>query len=182
MDLFELPVPYWQMISQVKQMLVCMIESVTHCRVRRDRAVRQAGENLCTVTSLADYMVKQYGMSFTDAHDIVGNIVALVLEDNSLIKGFTPERIAQESQKILGTPITMTEEEIESILDPCKNVETKVHTGGPSRASVESMIQTGSIAVQEECAVLSAIKEQVQKAYAVLNEKADRLTSTVCKK
>lgn len=177
MDLFEIPLAYWQMISQVKQMLICMIESITYCHVRKERAVRQAAENLCTVTSLADYMVKQYGMSFTDAHDIVGNIVAQVLEDQTLIAGFTPERIEKESENILGYAIHMTEDEIKSILDPCCNVETKVHTGGPSRASVESMIATGTSILNDESSKLSAMKKQVEDAYSVLEKKADELAA-----
>lgn len=179
MDLFEIPLPYWQMISQVKQMLVCMIESITYCRIRKDRAVRQAAENLCTVTSLADYMVKQYGISFTDAHDIVGNIVAQVLEDQTLIAGFTQERIANESQKILNRSIYMTEDEIQSVLDPCRNVETKVHAGGPSRASVENMIRSGRSIINDEVAKLSSMRKQVEDAYDILEKKADALVA-VC--
>lgn len=181
MDLFEIPLSYWQMVSQVKQMLVCMIESVTYCKIRKERAVSQAAENLCTVTSLADYMVKQYKISFTDAHDIVGNIVSLVLEDQTLIAGFTPRRIAEESEKILGYPISMTEDEIASILDPCQNVETKVHTGGPSRASVEKMISRGIAGVRDESSKLAKIQEQVETAYDVLEKKADALVGGVSK-
>ncbi len=177
MDLFEIPLPYWQMISQVKQMLICMIESITHSHVRKERAVRQAAENLSTVTSLADYMVKRDAISFTNAHDIVGNIVAIVLEDQSLIRGFTPERIADESKKILGYPLVMTQDEIDSILDPCRNVETKIHTGGPSRASVKNMISHGLSTVNDESARLSAIKNQVENAYATLENKADALVA-----
>lgn len=175
MDLFEIPVPYWQMVSQVKQMLVCVIESLTYCEIRKERAVSQAAENLCTVTSLADYMVKQYAISFTEAHDIVGNIVALVLEDGTMISGFTPARIAEESEKILGYPITMTEDEVASILDPRRNVETKIHAGGPSKASVENMIQKGLSVVKEEAEKLVAIRKQVERAYAELEKKADAL-------
>ncbi len=177
MDLFEIPLPYWQMVSQVKQMLICMIESITYCSVRKDRAVRQAAENLCTVTSLADYMVKKYAISFTDAHDIVGNIVAIVLEDQSLIAGFTPARIEEESKKILGYPLCMTEDEIASILDPCRNVETKIHTGGPSKASVEAMIAHGLAALNDETSKLTAVKKQVENAYTVLETKADALAA-----
>ena len=177
MDLFELPLPYWQMVSQVKQMLICMIESVSHSHIRKERAVRQAAENLCTVTSLADYMVKQYGISFTDAHDIVGNIVALVLDDHSLIAGFTPERIATESEKILGYPLIITKEDIYNILEPYRNVETKIHTGGPSRASVENMIFTGNATIGKEFDTLSAMRKQVNEAYYVLKKKADALVS-----
>ena len=175
MDLFEIPLPYWQMISQVKQMLICMIESVTYCRVNRERAVRQAAENLCTVTSLADYMVKQYKISFTDAHDIVGNIVSIVLEDKSLIAGFTPERISEESKKVLGFEINMSENEISAILDPYKNVETKIHVGGPSRESVRSMIKSGNATVSKEADKLCDMKNKVSDAYSVLEKKADKL-------
>ena len=113
----------------------------------------------------------------TDAHDIVGNIVALVLEDQTLIAGFTPERVYEESEKILGYPLSVTADEIESVLDPCRNVETKIHMGGPSKASVENMIKRGLSGVSEEADKLSAIRTQVENAYAVLTKKADALAS-----
>ena len=175
MDLPEVPVPYWNTVEQVKQMLICMIESVTYCTIRKDRARRQAAENLCTVTSLADYMVKTFGISFTDAHDIVGNIVSVVIEEGSYISGFTPERIRQESRIVLDTELHMTEEEILSVLEPFGNVETKTNIGGPSRTSVKAMIAKAERILQTEKEELQEIRSQVEASEQTLAQKEEEL-------
>lgn len=175
MDLFEIPTLYWNAADQVKQMLICMIETITYSKIRKERARQQASDNLSTVTSLADYMVKKSGISFTDAHDIVGNIVALVIANGSLISGFTPELVKAESKKVLSTEIILTKEEINSVLDPFNNVQTKTDIGGPSILSVDRMIKNGKQNILVESQKLAQLKEQVGKAYEVLEEKAAQL-------
>lgn len=175
MDLFEMPQIYWSAVNQVKQMLICMIETLAHCKIRKDRALKQAEDNLCTVTSLADYMVKHHGISFTDAHDIVGNIVAITLSEGSLIAGFTPERLREQSKKVLGSEILLTAEEIKSVLDPFNNIQTKSGIGGPSVSSVKQMVSNGEDEVKLETQSLFKLKEQVRRAYNTLEDRISKL-------
>ena len=136
MDIFETPTPYFESLEPLCQQMVCISETVRYTKLRRDTAVRKASENLCTVTSLADYWVKKHGISFTQAHDIVGNIVAVVLENGKLIPGITPALVRQESGKALGWEIEMTENELRSVLDPCENVQSKTGFGGDRKSVV----------------------------------------------
>lgn len=175
-DIFEVATPYFESLKELKMQLTAFSQSVKYSKLRRDRAVKQAGENLCTVTSLADYWVNKYGISFTEAHDIVGNIVAIILENGTLIDGITPELVKAESQKSLGWEIVMTAEELKQVLDPTLNVESKVGIGGPSHASVQAMIEHGGQAVQEERAWLNGVIDHVTKAYAELDARIAALT------
>ena len=60
---------------------------------------------------------------------------------------------------------------IASVLDPYRNVETKVHAGGPSRASVENMIRVGFSDVNGEAEKLFSMRKKVEDAYSVLEKK-----------
>ena len=171
MDIFEVASAYFTAIRELKMQMSALSQSVKYSRLRRERAVKQAGENLCTVTSLADYWVKKYGISFTEAHDIVGNIVAVILQDNSLIDGITPELVQKESQKSLGWEIRMTPEELRSVLDPTMNVESKTGVGGPSTVSLNAMLEHGRQTVLAERAWIDQAVGQVKTAYAELEKK-----------
>lgn len=175
MDIFETPTPYFESLDQLHQQMVCISETVKYTRLRRDIAEKKAKENLCTVTSLADHWVKKHGISFTQAHDIVGNIVSIVLENGTLMAGITPELVQEESKKALGWEIVMTEKELRSVLDPGENVQSKVGFGGPSTVCVERMIETGRRQLEKDVSWAAAAKAQVASAYAVLAEKAAAL-------
>lgn len=175
MDIFETPTPYFESLDQLHQQMVCISETVKYTKLRRENAVKKASENLCTVTSLADHWVKKHGISFTQAHDIVGNIVSIVLDNGKLIPGITPELVRQESKKALGWEIEMTERELQSVLDPSENVQSKVGFGGPSTASVERMIETARKQLEEEAAWTAAAKAHVAGAYAALEQKVAAL-------
>lgn len=174
-DIFEVATPYFTSLGELKMQLTAFSQSVKYSRLRRDRAVKQAGENLCTVTSLADYWVNKYGISFTEAHDIVGNIVAIILEDNTLIPGITPELVHKESKKSLGWAIEMTADELKSVLDPTLNAESKVGVGGPSTVSVKAMIEHSRQTVKDERAWLDGVVDHVKSAYAKLDAKIAEL-------
>ena len=174
MDIFETPTPYFGCLDQLRQSMVSISETVKYTSLRRDLAIKKAGENLCTVTSLADHWVKKHGISFTQAHDIVGNIVAIVLENGKLIDGITPEVVCEETRKSLGWEIKMTEEELRSVLDPYENVQSK-GPGGPSESSVRKMINEAKIQMEAEHNWVNDIKAHVQNAYAMLEEKASQL-------
>lgn len=102
MEIFELSPVYFTALEQTHQQLLLISETLKYAKLRRERALKQAGENLCTVTGLADYWVKKHGISFTEAHDIVGNIVAIILSSGELIAGITPQLVKEESEKALG--------------------------------------------------------------------------------
>jgi len=174
-DIFEVATPYFSSLGELKMQLTSFSQSVKYSKLRRDRAVKQAGENLCTVTSLADHWVKKYGISFTEAHDIVGNIVAIILENNTLIAGITPELVREESKKSLGWEIEMTADELKSVLDPTLNAESKVGIGGPSQSSVRTMIEHGKETMKSERAWLNGAIDHVKNAYAMLDKKIAEL-------
>ncbi len=175
MEIFELSPVYFTALEQTHQQLLLISETLKYVTLRRERALKQAGENLCTVTSLADYWVKKYGISFTEAHDIVGNIVAIILSSGELISGITPQLVKVESEKALGWQIEMTPEELKSVLDPFENVQSKRGLGGPSIASVEAMIQRGKTQLKLQENWLLGVKKHVEDAYCKLQAEANTL-------
>jgi argininosuccinate lyase len=170
MDIFETSTMYWTGIEQLKKVILCILETVKHSSLRKELAKEKAANNLCTVTSLADYMVKNHGISFTDAHHIVGEIVAIITENGKYIPGITSEVIAEQSKITLGYEIKMTPDEIDSVLDPFLNVESKQGIGGPSVKSVTKMIENAKGMLAEERQWLDGAKAKVRAAYGTLEK------------
>jgi argininosuccinate lyase len=172
MDIFEAPTLYWEGLNQLRQSLTSLSLTVEHSQLRRDVATRKAGENFCTVTSLADYMVKHHGLSFVEAHHIVGNIVAIIIENGSGIPGITPELLKVQSQEVLGYSLELSAEQIAGVLDPFNNVQTKQGIGGPSIESVTRMLTNARATLEAEVSWLEQAEQKVQSAYQRLESES----------
>lgn len=165
MDIFEASTMYWEGLEQLRQAICSISETVAYSKLRREIAARKAAENLCTVTSLVDYMVKHCEISFTEAHHIVGRMIAIITEDGTMIKGITPELIKRESEAVLGYKIKISADQINGVLDPFNNVESKQGIGGPSTKSVTKMLENAKDSLNEEKIWFKNAKAHVQEAY-----------------
>ena len=179
MEIFEASTLYWEGTEQLLQAVCSISETVSYSKLRRKLAARKAAENLCTVTSLADYMVKFWEISFTEAHHIVGRIIAIITEDGTGIKGITPKLIGQESEAVLGYKIEISAAQIHSVLDPFNNVESKQGVGGPSTKSVTNMLENAQVSLAEEKSWLQDAKAHVQAAYAKLAAEQTKLCNSI---
>ena len=67
-------------IEEMKVMCELMEVSIRGISVKKDRMIETARGNFCTVTELANYLVRHDGISFRMAHDIVADVVAYMIE------------------------------------------------------------------------------------------------------
>lgn len=176
-DTCSIDFAYFPAAEQMVHSIVCLLESIKYSSIRKDRAFESAKINLCTMTSLAEHLVKREKISFTQAHDIVGNIAAIVTENKSYIAGVSDVLLKEESQKVLGYEINMSQDEIDQVLDPIKNIETKVTVGGPSQIAVNNMINEAEKFFEAKVSAVASLKKTIedadkdlQKEVAVINQ------------
>ena len=93
-----------------------------------------------TVTELADLIVREKGISFRQAHHIVGLVVNEILDKNKGIEDIRSEMVDQASREITGYSLLLPEEKIKKALDPFQNVMIREVDGGPSPSAVEKVI------------------------------------------
>jgi len=149
-----------------------MLETIQYSEIRKDVAYENTASNYCTVTNLADFMVKEYGISFKNAHDIMGDCLGELDEQGLGIQALDAELVRKCCLNYLPEALPITAEQVRSVLDPLANVESKVTIGGPQVASVERMIANQSAAVAAQQAWLDAARGKLQSA-------ADKLDAEV---
>jgi argininosuccinate lyase len=95
--------------------------------VEIDRAelARRAGRDFLTVTELADTLVRREGMSFREAHAVVGQVVRACGHDDSA-------RAIASALIQLRPSLRLTPEEVEQALDPEHFVRIRNIVGGPA--------------------------------------------------
>ncbi len=106
-------------------------------RFRADNMLDDARRNYCTLTELADTMVRHRGLSFRTAHEVVGAL-ARVAADRRLAgsHAITAELVDEVAVEVTGKPLSLTEAELKAALDPAFNVEQRRVPGGPAPATV----------------------------------------------
>jgi argininosuccinate lyase len=93
--------------------------------VDRTRMACRAQESFLTVTELADTLVRQEGLSFREAHDLVAEAVQASGADEN------PEAIARALRQVR-PGLGLTDAEILQALDPEHFVRVRNITGGPA--------------------------------------------------
>ena len=103
-----------------------------------ERMKEEAGKGFSTATELADTLVRDYGLPFRTAHNIVGR---------SVQKGSLTLETLEESAKELDLGISLagkglTQDQIEKALDVANSVGLRKATGGRRRLRPRSRLPT----------------------------------------
>src|SRR5690606_6972865 len=75
-DLQDTKSPLFAALDDLELSLLAMAGMTGDLAVDRDAMVAAAGDAYATATDLADWLVRELGMPFRDAHHVVGAIVA----------------------------------------------------------------------------------------------------------
>ena len=86
--------------------------------VKRDVMLDHARRNFCTVTELANYLVRHDNIAFREAHHIVAGVVGNMYDRGLSCADIDRKAINEVSLPNFGFETTMTDELIREALDP----------------------------------------------------------------
>jgi argininosuccinate lyase len=105
------------------------------CQFDVDLMARRAADGFTTATELADTLVRCAGLAFRQAHRVASAVVQRSGADAARV---TPALIAQASAEVLGRPIRLSAEDLQSALDAWAFVERRTIPGGPAPSAIEA--------------------------------------------
>ncbi|MCX6690085.1 MAG: argininosuccinate lyase [Methanoregula sp.] len=163
-DLQELTPNLWRGMRDVKESLRLLIEMLSSATFDTARMKEEAGKGYSTATELADTLVRNFGLPFRTAHNIVGR--AVQKESLSL-------ETLEEAAKDLNVGISLvgkglTQQQINEALDVNYSIALRKAPGGPAPfatkiASEErkKQLDADSALIDERLARLSKAKEDM---------------------
>ena len=170
MDLFEVPTLYWESRRNTLQALTLVAETLKYSTIRKERALERARGNFSTVTALADALVQKCGISFSEAHSIVGEMVGVVEEQGTGMSGMNATLLRSASGRVLKKELVLSDREIQQAIDPFENVMSKDIVGGPNPKRVEEMIVAAKAQLGTDSEWLEGEIRRVEGAYGKLAE------------
>jgi argininosuccinate lyase len=118
-----------------------MAGAVATVTPRKEVMMRNLREGFTTATDLADTLVRNHGLSFRQAHDIIVDVVIKALEQGKRAEEITPKMVAEASENLIGRRLTVSTDELASALDPYQNLIRRKTIGGPAPDAVNDMIK-----------------------------------------
>ena len=168
---------YYQALKEVEAAVQLAAATIKTIKVNKELMLERAKNNFCTVTELANYLVRQDGLSFRAAHEIVAEIVAYMIEHKKSSEDINQKIVAEIAMKALGHKTSLTDESIAKALNPILNVCAKDVVGGPAPQEVKRQLEKLACSFERDkslvadCAakVAAAKKELKAKIGEVLN-------------
>ncbi len=131
-DMQEDKEPLFDTVSTIGTSLFLTSKMIETMQVNKEKMKTSIKGDFSTATELADYLVKK-GLSFREAHRLVGNMVIYCLENKKILEDLTLSELKSFHKKF--------NEKVLEILKPRSAVEAKDSYGGTSLKRVKESIQ-----------------------------------------
>jgi argininosuccinate lyase len=168
-------VPAVEALERARQTCV-VISGVLETMAVRPEAMRHAAAiGFGTATELADVIVRETGMSFRKAHNIVGRVVREAIEAGKSATAIKTEDLDAAAVAQFGAPLGIPAEIVARALDPDLNVAFRHGLGGPAPERVAGMIEERRGALRSDRAAIDARLGTIEAAGRDLHREAAAL-------
>lgn len=132
----------WEALAETVDALHILDVVVAKAKPRQARMHELVEANFSTATDLADILVQEVGLSFREAHHLVGGVVRAAVERNLKAGAISTALVRDVARAVIGRPIKVSEVLLRDALDPRLAAERRRGTGGPSRFDTRAMAST----------------------------------------
>lgn len=127
---------------------------------RPERMLRYANEGFTTMTELADTLVRETGIPFREAHEIIAHVVMRALAQGKNASQVTLAMIQTAAKAQIGHELKLSDKALRTALDPKENVARRAGIGGPAPIAVARAIDSSR---QQLAAQLDRQKTRIQE-------------------
>lgn len=142
-----------------------------------ERLRKRCYENFSTATDLADGLVRECGLSFREAHHVVGGAVQRTLNAGLDASGMTAEIINASAQEEIGRALQLDAQFVRDCLDPVKSVHARATPGGTAPSEVRRMLAMLETKRSEDGSLTAARRKAVEAAAARLKNAVSALAA-----
>ncbi|MDQ0862319.1 argininosuccinate lyase [Bacillus sp. V2I10] len=143
--------PYlWKAMDRLKGIYQLLSSVLLTMNVDKELLLNRAKESFANVTELADTIVREDGLSFRQAHHIVsGAVTSLTQSGKDSLSNLTLSLVNMYAQKVIGKPLTLTEDTFKNTLNPVSFVHVRTLPGGPAPSRMTTTLKKKNDEQQE---------------------------------
>jgi argininosuccinate lyase len=150
--------------GRTRRILVLAEEVFAGLTLNPARMASAAAQGFGTATELADVIVRETGLSFRMAHNVVAQVVRAALDAGRSADAIRSADLDIAAQALFGKPLGISKAAVAQALDPAENIHTRTVLGGPAASSMQAMLATRLAALVQDRAKLDAIARRISDA------------------
>jgi argininosuccinate lyase len=170
-----LNVPVLEACERTGHVLAVMRGILEGMTLRPERMRHLAEIGYGTATELADVVVRETGLSFRMAHNIVGRVVREAIEAGRPANAITSADLDAAAQTLFGRTLGIAPAVVSTALDPAANVASRTLVGGPAPDTVAEAVARRRALLAADRQALALRRDQIEAASRDL----DRLAATL---
>lgn len=127
-----------------------------------------AAQNFCTVTELANYLVRHDGISFREAHEIIAHTVGNMCDRHLTCANIDRATVNEAAKALYGFETKLSDELIREALDPKRVAFEKTCIGGTAPSEVSRQLDLIEAQIETDEKVLADRQAQLKTADSLL--------------
>lgn len=151
---------FWEGAEETLRSLALFALVIDSVEPRRETMLARVRSDFSVATDLADGLVAEGGLSFRDAHHVVGGLVRLALDAGQRADEITPAMLDRAAVDVIGVALDWSEEQLRKYLDPVQSVQAR-RNGGPAAAEVVQAVAVQSRHLDAIVAEAGAVRERL---------------------
>lgn len=163
----------WNIFRDTVRDLRWFVELLPELHWNTGRMQAHAGAHWAQATDIAGALVREKGLPWRTAHQIVGILVRLASERGLKPSDTTVELLDEAALDYIGEPVGLSQEALDAALDPAHFVQARTLFGGPAADQVAERIADFRRVLDEHEAARVAAAAKVEAASPALEAAID---------
>lgn len=164
----ETPRYFYTALSEMEADFALLTVTINTLSVRKQRMYDNAARNFCTVTELANYLVRHDNISFREAHEIIAHVVGAMNDAGLTAADINRTAVEKATKALYGFDTKLTDELIREALDPKRVAYEKTCIGGTAPDEVTRQLDLIEEQIKADEAALAERKAQLSGADELL--------------
>jgi argininosuccinate lyase len=167
-DLQQVKPPLWRGVEETGESLAIMKGVVETMKIKRER-LRSSSSSWALAWDLAEGLAREAGLSFREAHAVVGRAVREALASGLTVRDLSAELLERAAKEELGRKIGVGDG-ILRCLDPLSSLRERRTLGSPSPREVRRMLRLRREELERRRAKLESRRKKEEGALAELEK------------
>ncbi|MGH9919968.1 MAG: argininosuccinate lyase [Nitrososphaerales archaeon] len=130
LDLQEMTPHLWRALDDATSSVSIMAGMLASVRFDAERLKEAVSEDMSTATELANELVRAHGVPFRQAHQVIGELVRMAIEEDASLEKAAEESLGEVAKKITGRAIKIDKARLRAVLDALKTLRLIGSAGG----------------------------------------------------
>ncbi len=142
----------WDALAEARRCAILLDLVLATVTPNAPLLLERAQADFCTATDLADALVRHGGLSFRQAHHVVGGVVREALERGLRADQISSTLVDEVARAVVGRAVHLPEAAVQRALDARLAIQARTIIGGPAPSEVRRMVQEARqrLAAEEE--------------------------------